>query len=412
MQPDREIVLDLSRLLSRLFHATPTGVDRVEMAYARALLYQIPDQLSFAAVNIFGRYGRIPNDKALIFLDHIDNLWNGEISIPPKNIKKWQYISKIYGLMWPQSVPENNRSLRIFLQSSPHHLTNQKLMASILKKEKAKFICLLHDLIPISYPEYARPNGADLHIKRMNTVAQLADGVIANSYDTEKKFQDFLQKSEKNIPIVTAHLGVDIRHNSKLSKNVHPSLFETLNINEDRPVFIYISTIEPRKNHLLLLNIWRNLVTLYGDKTPYLVLVGRRGWENENIIDMLDRCPAMQKRVFEFSHLGDDQMQLWLKQSRALLMPSFAEGYGLPIAEAISLGVPVICSDIAAHREVGGIVPEYIDPIDGLGWQNAIIEYSRSNSERVEIQKKAMLKWQLPSWDAHITAVLQLADKL
>ncbi|WP_260432227.1 hypothetical protein [Zymomonas mobilis] len=149
MQPDREIVLDLSRLLSRLFHATPTGVDRVEMAYARALLRRIPDQLSFAAINIFGRYGRIPNDKALIFLDHVDNLWNGKISIPPKSIEKWQYISKIYGLMWPQSVPENSRSLRIFLQSSPHHLTNQKLMASILKKKRLNLSACCMTLFPL-----------------------------------------------------------------------------------------------------------------------------------------------------------------------------------------------------------------------------------------------------------------------
>ncbi|MCA1956373.1 glycosyltransferase family 1 protein [Zymomonas sp.] len=412
MQPDREIVLDLSRLLSRLLHATPTGVDRVEMAYARELLRLIPKQLSFAAVNIFGRYGRIPNENALTFLDHVDDLWNGKIDIPKEKIKKWHYISKIYRLMWPQSVPKNTRSKRFFLQSSPHHLTNQKLMASILKKENAKFICLLHDLIPISYPEYARPHGAGLHIKRMKTIAELADGIIANSYDTEKNFQYFLKKSGRNTPIITAHLGVDITKNSKITKNNYPSLFESLNIKENQSVFIYISTIEPRKNHLLLLNIWRNLVTLYGDKAPYLVLIGRRGWENENILDMLDRCPAMQKKVFEFRNLGDAQMQIWLKQARALLMPSFAEGYGLPIAEAISLGVPVICSDIAAHREVGGTVPEYIDPIDGLGWQNAIIEYSQINSERAKIQKKAMSEWQLPSWDAHITAVLQLADML
>ena len=54
--------------------------------------------------------------------------------------------------------------------------------------------------------------------------------------------------------------------------------------------------------------------------------------------------------------------------ARAVLLPSFAEGFGMPVAEALAAGVPVIASDIAALREVGGDVPEYLDPIDGLGW--------------------------------------------
>ncbi|MFT8737123.1 MAG: glycosyltransferase family 1 protein [Zymomonas mobilis] len=382
------------------------------MAYARELLRQIPGQLVFAATNIFGQYGRIPTDRALTFLDHVEKLWNSRILIPTEKIKKWQYLSKIYRQMWPQAIPKSHFPLRIFLQSSPHHLTNKKLMASILKKENAKFICLLHDLIPITYPEYARPNGANLHINRMNTVADLADGIIANSHDTKKSFQSFLEKSGRKTPIITAHLGIDINHKSEKAHHSIPSLFDVLGIEDNKPVFIYISTIEPRKNHLLLLNIWRNLVNFYGEDAPYLVLIGRRGWENENILDMLERCPAIKKRVYEFSDLGDTQMQLWLKQARALLMPSFVEGYGLPVAEAISLGVPVICSDIAAHREVGGAVAQYIDPIDGLGWQNAIIEYSQENSERIRAQKKAMEKWQLPTWKAHITAVTKLADML
>ncbi|WP_260432100.1 hypothetical protein [Zymomonas mobilis] len=60
MLPDREIILDLSRLLSRILHATPTGVDRVEMAYARELLRQIPGQLVFAATNILVNMGVFP----------------------------------------------------------------------------------------------------------------------------------------------------------------------------------------------------------------------------------------------------------------------------------------------------------------------------------------------------------------
>ncbi|AEI37262.1 glycosyltransferase family 4 protein [Zymomonas mobilis] len=415
MLPDREIILDLSRLLSRILHSTPTGVDRVEMAYARELMQTIPDHLHFAVVNIFGAYGRIPRETALSFLTHTEALWNGKITIPSKKIERLVYISNIYRRMWPRSVPPKpSHVTRIFLQSSPHHLTHKKLTASILKKEHAKFVCLLHDLIPIEFPEYARPDGAELHIKRLRTVAELADGIIANSYDTQKEFQTFSKNFGRSIPIITAHLGIDPIHKTFSEKNGQTlkNLFDIDNISKDHPIFICLGTIEPRKNHLLLLNIWRKLVQNYGDKAPYLILIGRRGWENENIVDMLERCPAIKKRVYEFSNLDDRQIQLWLKQARALLMPSFAEGYGLPIAEAINLNLPVICSDIPAHREVGGEVAEFLDPLDGVGWLDTILDYSQAESKRVKAQKIAMKEWQPPSWKTHISAVLQLVQDL
>ncbi|WP_163778702.1 glycosyltransferase family 4 protein, partial [Proteus mirabilis] len=72
----------------------------------------------------------------------------------------------------------------------------------------------------------------------------------------------------------------------------------------DRPTFVACGTIEPRKNHLLLLHLWRALAERLGAATPRLVLVGRRGWEAENIVDMLERCPAIREHVVEVSGLS------------------------------------------------------------------------------------------------------------
>src|SRR4029079_9804715 len=137
----------------------------------------------------------------------------------------------------------------------------------------------------------------------------------------------------------------------------------------DRPYFVYLSTIEARKNHLLLLNLWRRLGGEFGDRAPRLVLVGQRGWETENVIDMLDRCPALRGLVIEHNALPDAAMVPLLKGARAMLLPSFAEGFGFPVVEALQLGIPALCSDIAALRETGGAVPEFLDPLDGPGWR-------------------------------------------
>jgi glycosyltransferase involved in cell wall biosynthesis len=173
----------------------------------------------------------------------------------------------------------------------------------------------------------------------------------------------------------------------------------------EAPYFVCVGTIEPRKNHLLLLNLWRRLATECGPLTPRLVLVGHRGWETGDAVEMLDRCPALRGVVFERNHVPDAEMARLLKGSRALLLPSFAEGFGFPMVEALGLGVPVLCSDLAALRENGGDVPEFLDPLDSRGWRDAIIDYSSGTSPRRQAQLRRLAGWKTTGWQDHFAAV-------
>ncbi len=94
-----------------------------------------------------------------------------------------------------------------------------------------------------------------------------------------------------------------------------------------------------------------------GPATPRLVLVGQRGWENEMVLDVLERSELLRDHIAEHNALPDKQVRSLIAGARAVLLPSFAEGYGLPIAEALALGTPVLCSDLPALREAGGAAP-------------------------------------------------------
>jgi glycosyltransferase involved in cell wall biosynthesis len=117
-------------------------------------------------------------------------------------------------------------------------------------------------------------------------------------------------------------------------------------------------------------------------RAPKLVLVGKRGWHNQNVLRMLERCAALRPHVVEASGLSTPAMRRLLAGARAALAPSFAEGFGLPIAEAAACGAPIIASDIEIFREIADDTLDYIDPLDGLGWRDAILDYSAPDSPR------------------------------
>jgi glycosyltransferase involved in cell wall biosynthesis len=101
-------------------------------------------------------------------------------------------------------------------------------------------------------------------------------------------------------------------------------------------------------------------------------VVGSRWHTHDGVITMLEKCEAIKKHVVEIAGLPTPALRQLMAGARAVLMPSFAEGFGLPVMEALALGTPVIASDIAAHREVGRGLATYFSPIDGLGWRTAI----------------------------------------
>ena len=176
--------------------------------------------------------------------------------------------------------------------------------------------------------------------------------------------------------------------------------------------FICVGTIEPRKNHLLLLNLWRAMAgKLPRDAVPRLIIVGRRGWENEQVIDMLERCTALQGHVEELNGCSDQRLQELLRGARALLLPSFAEGYGMPVAESLSVGTPVICSDLPALREAGGDVPDFLDPLDGPAWSAHILDHFRAGPLH-SAQKQRLAQWRPPSWEDHIAIVCEAIREL
>lgn len=401
------LLLDVTRSVTLAWRAMPTGIDRVELAYVRHWLEKDPERIIFIMRGPFSPYVALPHhlmEDFILSLDRRrlgDHGWQDETKAMKRLAR-----SAIGRLLLGRGYLDLGRALKVPEQTIcllvSHLWADRPGPIAALKRRGVKFVPLVHDLIPASHPEYASASGAERHLRRVETFARLADGFIANSVATARDIEPHLMRPPPALPILCAPLGID----QPLPDPHYPSPTE--------PYFVCIGTIEPRKNHLMLLNTWRVLAERLGVETPKLLLIGRRGWENENIIDMLERCPALVGCVREYQGLPDQAVASLLRGARALLFPSFAEGYGLPLAEALALGVPAICSDLAALREVGGDAPEYLDPLDGLGWRHMILSYLDPESSMREAQLRRIQSWSKPSWEHHFSLVdpwlQQIAD--
>ena len=402
--PGAVIVFDVSRLIACAARVTPSGIERVELAYARHLITGGMPR-SFVRITRWGQLAPLPLPAVERYVEALTALWRFGSSVGRRGGLRLASL-RLRLARWPSpgtspTRPFGATTKPVYLLVSHHHLEKHAVIARLKRRHGMSFVCLVHDLIPIEFPEYARPGQNVQHRRRIETVAALADAVVVPSVATATRLRPWIRGGRRDVPIIVAPFGVE----SPAIEAAEPALPE-------RPYFICLGTIEARKNHLLLLNLWRDFVARTGGRTPGLVLIGRRGWEIENTIDMLDRCPALRGHVWEYSTAPDAQATQLLKNARALLLPAYAEGFGFPLIEALACGTPVLCSDIPALRELGGDIPEYFDPLDGAGWRAAIVDYATDPSPRRNLQLQRLALWRPPRWADHFAAVEALVATL
>lgn len=407
------VLFDASRLLSRTDRTSPTGVDRVCLAYAEWLLGRADVQM----IPVRSKNNELVAVDEAWFRTTVGGLraqWTGGadqadplagrlmealcaepgasrsiISQPPptspsrrklpQRLRVWrQFISS-----WKMSeLP----SSKFYFNIGHTSLGTPDILAS-LTAAGVQSVVFLHDLIPITHPEFCRPGDGDKHWTRVLTALRHASRIIVNSQYTADELAAFA-KAEGIVPppIDAVHLGLE------------PVFVHQPRTPAFPPYFVHVGTIEARKNLAFLLTVWRRLQERMGDGAPRLVLIGRYGWENEAVLDHLERSPNLRGLVHQVENLPDASLVALMAGARAVLAPSSVEGFDLPAVEACTLGVPLIASDIPAHRE---LVPdaELIDPLDGLGWLRAL--------ERATGTSPTVRPYQAPTWDDHFDKVAQ-----
>lgn len=252
-----------------------------------------------------------------------------------------------------------------------------------MKKANVKVYFVVYDLIPLIHPRFAYPGIDTAFANWIRSLGKYADGLIGISGAVATDARQWLLQREglRVIPYVDYfHLGADIESVSEPTADdgQHDQLVEAL---KQRPSFLMVGTLEPRKGHAQTLAAFEQLWKR--DVDVNLVIVGKEGWAVDRLVRRLRRHPMLNKRLFWLEGISDGTLTRIYETCNCLIASSEAEGFGLPLIEAAQHGMPIIARDIPVFREVAGNHAYYFDGLESESLAMAVeswLKLYQSNS--------------------------------
>ncbi|MCK1789996.1 glycosyltransferase family 4 protein [Pseudomonas violetae] len=265
-----------------------------------------------------------------------------------------------------QKVPERCVPLQhraadqlVLLDSSWH--ANFFPLAEQLKRDGVGIVSVIYDLIPLTHPQFCDAGLVKVFNEWFDWIARTADGYVAISTTIRDQVHEEMVRRVGNEQVAQRwfdyfHLGSELDLSDARS-SVDQGLLDMFK--KPQPVFLMVSTIEPRKNHAYLLDAFERAWA--AGSQARLCIVGKIGWKCEALVERIRRHPELNKRLFMFNDLSDRSLEHAYSHATSLVFPSYVEGFGLPLVEAMQRGLPAMASDIPVFREIGGDYMAYFD---------------------------------------------------
>ncbi|WP_417539522.1 glycosyltransferase family 4 protein [Marinobacter sp.] len=228
------------------------------------------------------------------------------------------------------------------------------------RQRQGQVVAVIYDLIPITHSHFCDDGLVANFRKWFFDSLEHVDGYIGISKTVQGDLQTFMSAEfgqaigEKQFSHFL--LGADFKYRQVTENDVRPELSKALG---ERPAYLIVSTVEPRKNHNYLLDAFDKLWADGVDVS--LVIVGRTGWKVEGLMQRILNHAQYGTRLRYWHDLNDQELNYCYQHSRMLVFPSIVEGFGLPIVESLANKLPVLASDTPIHREIGGDRVGYFD---------------------------------------------------
>lgn len=396
------LLLDISRLVSRIGTGPLTGIDRVEAEWLR----QLRSRPHLLLARVPRRQLLLPAAAGRDVLEWLDD--------PSRVPHPRGLIARLRHDATPRARADEVLAARAIATGTATGLGLRRAIARRMQPGSAwlavghanldpgpwravadlRRAVMIHDTIPLDFPQFTRPGQDAAFRRRFASALTRADLIVTVSEATRA---DVIRWRDRlGLPVRARIATVPIAVTLADPAAIPPDL------PLDRPFFVALGTIEPRKNHALLLDAWALLAArLPPEAVPRLLILGRRGWENAATFARLDALPPGSP-VIERAGLGDGAVAALLGRAHGLVMPSRAEGFGLPPVEAAARGVPILATPLPATREVLGATPAcWLPEDDPAPWAEAIAALAAQPLRRNPPLAPG-------SWSAHVSGVLGL----
>jgi glycosyltransferase involved in cell wall biosynthesis len=233
-----------------------------------------------------------------------------------------------------------------------------KHMAEMKRRHGTKFSIFVHDVLPMEFPSFFEPHHATHFGRWLQEAISVTDIVLTNSKYSQARLIDLTAKSGWRLPPIKV-----LEPGSGFIESL-PARGQAMASLPKRYV-LFVSTVEVRKNHQLLVKVWERLMERHGaDYVPTLVFVGMLGWSNEELLSELAASDFLNGKIVMLRGLSDAELHEAYRNCLFTVFPSFCEGWGLPIAESLEHGKLCIASNRTSIPEVGGHLADYFDPAD------------------------------------------------
>jgi glycosyltransferase involved in cell wall biosynthesis len=264
---------------------------------------------------------------------------------------------------------------------------------NLKKKIKFKVILFCYDLVAIKYPQFVPTGFTALFTHYLIDALWCADKMICISQKTKNDLVEFINEMDTPKPILKViHFGSDFK---KEKDYKCPTLTPQL---KQGNFVLYVSTIEARKNHQLLYQLWLKFHEEGLKNIPYLVFVGMHGWLIDNLLYAISKDRYVKDKIIILNNLPDDNLSWLYANCLFTLFPSFYEGWGIPVAESLSYGKTCICSNRGSLPEVGLDYCIYIDPFDSMKWYDIIKGLIVNKNKLIPLENKIKNNYKIFRW--------------
>ena len=276
----------------------------------------------------------------------------------------------------------------LLCKSDLFHGTNY----SIYPLATTKKIINIYDLTFLKYPNYIN-SVVKQYQKRIEKCLPWTDLVITNSEYCKKEIIKYLEVKAQKVwvtPLASRYdTGVFVKPISSELKQKYQAYLS-------QPYILFVGTLEPRKNISTLLKSFNYLKETYKIEHN-LILIGQKGWLYQPILDEIESSP-WQHCIHRLGYLSDEIVAMFYKNAELLAYPSHYEGFGLPVLEAMTLGAPVVTSNISSLPEVAGDAALLVNPQNSFEIGDAILAIINDSQLRQNLILKGTERSKQFSW--------------